>query len=308
MTVRKFKTCACGHADSFHEAGKKRGRCLYGSDRSTLGTTVAQCTCAKFHRRASPAAVYLEAEPASSPATSTPVHAALAAGEPKVLAALDIIITGFQQLRAALPLRMPTMPLIDAMAFRPEPVVKYPATPAAPKTKTMPVRAPIPRPASNVKLGKCELALLNALAPRASEPTTDAQLSILSGYSVNSSSFDKGLSILRTNDLVVGRRDDLRITPEGALYVPDAPPAPTGTQLLEAWCAKIAKADRAVLRVLWDAYPDELPKEEIGDRAGYSATSSSLDKALSNLRTAALARQGTGRGTTRLGHALASAR
>lgn len=155
-----------------------------------------------------------------------------------------------------------------------------------------PVPAPAPRSAPAVPttlvvddrpLGRAERALLNVLAAFP-EGRTKTQVSILSGYSIKSSSFANALGALRSSGLAEGR-DPIRITSVGLEVAGDVEPVPTGTALLEHWRRQLGKAERALLDVLVDAYPAELTKEELSDRSGYSLTSSSFANAIGRLRS-----------------------
>jgi hypothetical protein len=133
-------------------------------------------------------------------------------------------------------------------------------------------------------LSKAERALLTAFAQRAS-PSTRSQISILSGYSIRSSSFDKALSLLRGRGLVWGTADELGITPAGSAALGDFPAPPAGRELVAWWKGKVGKAAAALLDVVVAHYPHAVSKDILASESGYSITSSSFDKALSTLNT-----------------------
>jgi hypothetical protein len=139
-------------------------------------------------------------------------------------------------------------------------------------------------------LSACPRAMLAVLAARHPDSTTDAQLAILTGYSIKSSGFDNSLSTLRTRNLIEGPRSALSITLGGRQVAGKVETLPKGKALLEYWCAKLHKCERTLLMVIYDA--GKMPgggcavgKEYIAEHSGYSQTSSGFDNALSRLRT-----------------------
>jgi uncharacterized protein len=141
-------------------------------------------------------------------------------------------------------------------------------------------------------LTKAARALLAAIA-QAGGSATDAQISILSAYSVTSSSFKNALSELRTAGLIEGGTDARVLTDEGRNRTADVPPAPTGKALVDWWLAKLGKCERALLSTLWAA-GGRLSFEDLAEKSTYSPTSSSFKNALSTLRSGRLATGGRG--------------
>lgn len=73
-------------------------------------------------------------------------------------------------------------------------------------------------------------------------------------------------------------------------------PLPQGPALREHWMGQLAKAERAVLTALTDAYPNALSKEEVATASGYEASGGGSNNARSQLRTLELI---SGRGDLR---------
>jgi hypothetical protein len=156
-------------------------------------------------------------------------------------------------------------------------------------TKAMPEI--LKAPSGEKKLGRCERALLAVLAERPTQATSVAQLSILSGYSLSSSSFTNALGTLRSRRLANGPRDDIRITSEGVTEAGHVPRAPrSGQELLAYWCAKLKKAERTILAALVEYGAHE--RAELAEATGYSQTSSSFTNAIGQLRTLKLVQPG----------------
>lgn len=135
---------------------------------------------------------------------------------------------------------------------------------------------------SPTDMSKAERALLAVLV-QFPAGRSKAQLSVLSGYSVKSSSFANALGALRSKGLI-GRGEPIVATDEGHDAIPTPEPLPSGRELLDWWMPKLGKAEQAFLRVVYEAYPIELGKAELSERTGYSATSSSFANALGRLR------------------------
>jgi hypothetical protein len=118
------------------------------------------------------------------------------------------------------------------------------------------------------------------------EGRTKKQTAILAGYALNGGGFNGALSKLRSLGLVDGT-DPLRITDAGAAAIEGQyEPLPTGRALLDHWLGTMKRrAEREVLQVIYDAWPNSLPKEEVAARAGYEASGGGFNGALSKLRT-----------------------
>lgn len=146
-------------------------------------------------------------------------------------------------------------------------------------------RDPPARAADGTGLPKSERLILMAIAQRAPRSSTRAQASVLSGYSVTSSSFSNALGALRSKGLLDGQGDDLRVTQAGVAALGHFDPLPTGKALVSFWNSKLAKAERLFLTHLADHFPREVTKDALSQATGYSITSSSFSNALGKLRT-----------------------
>ncbi len=156
--------------------------------------------------------------------------------------------------------------------------------------------APAPS-AGGEGLGRAERRILAVLA-QFPAGRTKVQISLLSGYSIKSSSLGNALGALRSVGYATGDAKQTAITPAGqAALGGDWEPVPVGPELLEWWRegapddqgkARLGRAERAVLGVIADAWPDPVSRDDVSDRSGYSATSSSLGNALGKLRSLAL--------------------
>lgn len=117
-----------------------------------------------------------------------------------------------------------------------------------------------------------------------------AQLAILSGYSIKSSTIKNTIGSLRSRGYATPG-EPIRITPEGEkafeVQVGAVDPLPAGEDLLRHWEGQLRGAEAKFLRLIVDARRDGrlLDRETLADLSGYSTTSSTIKNALGRLRT-----------------------
>lgn len=169
-----------------------------------------------------------------------------------------------------------------------------------------PQRAPQRYTASNQestedKLPGGERKILAALA-QYPQGRTKTQLAIITGYSHKGGGFNNYLSSLRNRGMINRSGDNISITQAG-LDTGPYESLPTGKALLDHWMHQLNKAERAILSMLADLYPNALSKEEIAIRTGYEVNGGGFNNAISKLRTLELI-QGRGeiRATDELFH------
>lgn len=170
--------------------------------------------------------------------------------------------------------------------------------PSAPKPARTPPAKKDPE-ASGPKLPKAETALLLVLL-QWPEGRTRSQISILSGYSLKSSSFKNALSALRSGGLIVSHgTDGFKATDAGRARLESLgitiPPPPTGEVVLGWWMEKLPRAEAVIFSAIMSEYRatvttplapgPELGFEQVSSLSGYSSNSSSFKNALSKLRT-----------------------
>lgn len=187
---------------------------------------------------------------------------------------------------------------------RPSKAVNHPAQGRAAAQTNMGQQQPaVGRPARSSALTeplgtltKCERAILVAAVQRHPRPSTRTQLSVISGYSKNSSSFDKGLSGLRTKDCLQPFQNGTCLpTQVGYAAAGEVKPLPEGEELIQWWIRESPKCPAALLQAILNAHPDSITPVDLSTASGYSVSSSSFDKGMSYLRTLDLIqRQGDG--------------
>jgi hypothetical protein len=122
---------------------------------------------------------------------------------------------------------------------------------------------------------------------------TKRQLAIQTGYAVAGGGFNNALGSLNTQGLITRVGDLVRITDAGLQASGSFEPLPTGAGLREYWMTQLSKAERAVLQVLADTWPNALPKTVVAERAGYEANGGGFNNAIGRLRTLELIAGGT---------------
>jgi hypothetical protein len=199
---------------------------------------------------------------------------------PGDIAALEQAIAGVKDVAAGLELALSRA----VQPARPAPVAG-PLKPAAPEAAPVPAPAPSAGDeAAPLTLGRAHRAILTVLA-QFPEGRSRAQLATLTGYSVKSSGFANALGLLRSAGLV-NRGALIQATGAGVEALGGAyEPLPSGAALVEHWMGQLGRAERTLLRVFLDAWPQPLTKAEAAERSGYSATSSGFANALGRLRT-----------------------
>lgn len=111
------------------------------------------------------------------------------------------------------------------------------------------------------------------------------QLGVRAGLSSSSGTFGTYLGKLRSSGWVLGS-DALALTPDGIAALGNYTPLPEGQDLLNYWLGELGVSGAGrMLRVLAEAYPQALTKEELGARAEISHTSGTFGTYLGKLRT-----------------------
>lgn len=135
--------------------------------------------------------------------------------------------------------------------------------------------------------------MLIALAQRPNG-LTNQQLGVRAGVSSRSGTFSTYLSRARVNGWINGR-GSLQITDAGLNALGAYDHLPEGKELVAHWLTELGGSGAArILRVLVDAYPEELDNETVGQRAEISHRSGTFSTYLSRLRTLQLV-EGRGR-------------
>ena len=108
----------------------------------------------------------------------------------------------------------------------------------------------------SVKLAAGERRILTALA-QYPEGRSKVQVAVLTGYAAGGGGFNNYLAALRSQGLIQGDGDKIRIAEAGILNPLGSlwEPLPTGSALVDYWRNRLGKAERLILETLTHAYP-----------------------------------------------------
>ena len=151
---------------------------------------------------------------------------------------------------------------------------------------------PAPRRAPSVRgsgpgdptLASGERKILTALAQYPGG-RNKRQLAVLTGYAHGGGGFNNYLSALKGRSFIDRAGDQIELRDAGLEALGAFTPLPTGRALFEHWLAQLGKAEREILRVLFEEYPNARPKEYVATKAGYAPDGGGFNNALSRLRT-----------------------
>lgn len=168
----------------------------------------------------------------------------------------------------------------------PKPAIARPTSPVVERPRATPAEQ-----SGDTVLSKAERMILSVLA-QFPDGRSRSQLAMLSGYSSKSGGFNNALARLRVSNLI-NRGDPIKATGEGFAAIDGLyEPLPTGRALIEHWNSKLGKAERMILGVVLDAWPNPLDRETVAERTGYSSGSGGFNNALARLRTLELITRG----------------
>lgn len=151
---------------------------------------------------------------------------------------------------------------------------------------------------SDGNLSKAERAILTALL-QCGGSATKSKVAVITGYSSSGGGFNNALGSLRTKGYILPG-EPLRATGTGGKAIGKVDPLPRGDELLAHWIGQLGKAEGAALKVIYEAFPNFIEKEQIAAAAGYEATGGGFNNALGRLRTLELIE---GRGAMRASEA-----
>jgi hypothetical protein len=141
-----------------------------------------------------------------------------------------------------------------------------------------------------VKLNRlAERKLLQVLSQFKSR--TVQQAAILTGYAASGGGFNGAISKLKSAGYLVSDRGVLAITDAGREAIGPVEPLPTGDALVAHWMQQFNRlAEREVLRVVVEAYPDALSAVDVASRTNppYEPKGGGFNGAVSKLRTLGL--------------------
>jgi hypothetical protein len=119
---------------------------------------------------------------------------------------------------------------------------------------------------------RMQRAMLTALAQHP-EGLTKAQILLHTSYA-SSGPTSNAFAVLIRNGWATGDRSSMRITQAGIAALGDFEPLPVGDELREQLLSgsKLSQMERAILTVICDAFPEQIGKGEILERAKYASS------------------------------------
>lgn len=135
------------------------------------------------------------------------------------------------------------------------------------------------------KLRDGAMRMLKAVAMYHPNPVSKNQVATISSFSVKGGSFNTYLSELKRLEWITQQGDNLSITDLGLQYAGNVEPLSTDSEvILSMWCTKFRAGASNMLRIIASAYPNEISKEELGEKSGFSIGGGSFNTYLSELR------------------------
>jgi soluble cytochrome b562 len=122
------------------------------------------------------------------------------------------------------------------------------------------------------------------------EPISKERLSMLSGYSITSSTFGIYIGKLKEFGYAQSEGNELSITDEGLKAVGAYEQLPTDPEsLISFWTNKLPSGPAKMFNILTSHYPKTITRERLSEESGYSMTSSTFGIYIGKLKTLRLA-------------------
>lgn len=154
-----------------------------------------------------------------------------------------------------------------------------------------PKAATIETDGDDIKLDKARRSILIALAQHP-DGLTKRQIAVMAGYAHNGGAFNNAMSYLKVRQAIMSHDQHFTITDIGLSALGNSwEPLPQGEELYQYWMQQLNQAEREVLRVLHDNYPQEMTKHEVAaqtvssNQQPYDANGGAFNNAISKLRT-----------------------
>jgi uncharacterized protein len=129
------------------------------------------------------------------------------------------------------------------------------------------------------------MKMLKAAAQFYPKTITRSQMGLLAGYTPSAGTFGNYLGELRKLGLIKVSDDEIMITDEGLDAAGYTEPLPNDPQqLLELWSNKLTMGPAKMLKIVADAYPSWITRQELADRSGYTASAGTFGNYLGELR------------------------
>lgn len=118
---------------------------------------------------------------------------------------------------------------------------------------------------------------------------TKEQIAVLSGFTARGGTFNTYLRELKAKGWVREIGDAYEITEEGLSSVGEVPESPPdNSALLDMWASKFRAGAGKLLRIIAEAYPDAISRDELSEKSGMSYSGGTFWTYLRELRRAGL--------------------
>lgn len=138
-----------------------------------------------------------------------------------------------------------------------------------------------------VKFGRCEKMILKFLLTQPERMFTKSQIGAITGYSSKSGGFNNALSLLRKQNLIWQKGDNIQINLEETNRAEEIS-SDIQLNTLKDWLGTLPAAERKIFDTLMSDPYETYTKERLGEITGYSHTSGGFNNALSHLYTLGL--------------------
>lgn len=139
------------------------------------------------------------------------------------------------------------------------------------------------------ELSNSEMKVLKAVVQKPERKATKKQTALMVGYSPKSGSYKNICGHLRSFGYVNYDGDYLVATPEGVNMCGCFESLPSDPDSIhQFWYDKLSNSEAKLLRIIIEAHPDSISREEIAMKADYSATSGSFKNMLGHMRSTGL--------------------
>lgn len=264
-------------------------------DPKALRAKLAKAEAELVKLRAKPAPVAAPGKPLPPERVEVPVFDEAAFGKlfESITTEVEGVAARATQTRAELGRILVTykMAMREAVKARAKAAAKRPVAPTteSPAPARERERAPLrSAPSGDTSLGKCERAILTALAQFGNLRLEQAAIATV--YSPKASTV--GIAASKLKQLGHAEAGEERgfwaITPSGRSALGNVELLPTGDALLKQWMSELGKCEREMLQSVVNAYPGTVSMREAAEENGYSTTASTIGIAVSKLRKLAL--------------------
>jgi hypothetical protein len=178
----------------------------------------------------------------------------------------------------------------EEIAFTPSPAP--PVQQKAPPAQRQASRVTAEGGAGDIEITKTQQAILDAIAWTkllGANGASKMMVAFLADSSPKSSTFEKYISLLKSGGFIVSPKPHFYdLTDKGAAQAAQMDTPPTHEAMMDAIARKLTDGQLAIVRGAVAVFPNSIGKEDLAMAAGMSATSSTFEKYVSQMRSLGL--------------------